>query len=337
MRKPKGQNLAQGAVRQAGAGGFFFVVTLICWSTAFAQQAAPLTQQGDIFADVTPSLVVKAQPTATPATEASSSFDAKFGASITSDYNYRGYTLSSHLPSVSSNVEVDYDALFASVNVASVEMPGLSHFQMTDTLGLRRAFAGLTIETGGAIYSYPFFTTDPSYAEVYLSPSFTVTKQLTVGVNVFYAPDYYRMGAWENYNSLAAKYDIGWGLAFSAELGHQFFGTTSVGIKLPDYTHGNRWIFLYLQVAHIRPALPRNHADQTKLFFDNRDGIANQRIERLRSDSHSVAELERHASGRAGGVRGTKMNVRAALKKGPPRVTANAPVLAAKPIPGSGQ
>ena len=239
MRKPKGQNLAQGAVRQAEAGGFFFLVTLICWSTAFAQQAAPLTQQGDIFADVTPSLVVKAQPTATPATEASSSLDAKFSASITSDYNYRGYTLSSHLPSVSSNVEVDYDALFASVNVASVEMPGLSHFQMTDTLGLRRAFAGLTIETGGAIYSYPFFTTDPSYAEVYLSPSFTVTKQLTVGVNVFYTPDYYRMGAWENYNSLAAKYDIGWGLTFSAELGHQFFGTTSVGIKLPDYTYGN--------------------------------------------------------------------------------------------------
>ena len=134
---------------------------------------------------------------------------------------------------------MDYDVLFASVNVASVEMPGLSHFQMTDTLGLRRAFGGLTIETGGAIYSYPFFTTDPSYAEVYLSPSYTVTKQLTVGVNVFYAPDYYRMGAWENYNSLAAKYDIGWGLTFSAELGHQFFGTTSVGIKLPDYTYGN--------------------------------------------------------------------------------------------------
>ena len=238
MRQPKGQNLAQGTVRRPGAGGFFFVVTLICWSTAFAQQA-PLTQQGDIFADLAPPLVVKVQPSATPAAEASSSFNAKFGAGVTSDYNYRGYTLSSHLPSVSSNVEVDYDVLFASVNVASVQMPGLSHFQMTDMLGLRRAFGGLTIETGGAIYSYPFFTTDPSYAEVYLSQSYAVTKQLTVGVDVFYAPDYYRMGAWENYNSLAAKYDIAWGLTFSAELGHQFFGTTSVGIKLPDYTYGN--------------------------------------------------------------------------------------------------
>ena len=332
----KGAKSCTGRHAAGRAGGFFFVVTLICWSTGFAQQV-PLIQQSDTSADLTPPLVVKAQPTATPAAEAPSTFDAKFSAGITSDYNYRGYTLSDHLPSVSANGEAEYSIFFASVNVASVEMPGLSHFQMTDTLGLRRAFGGLTIETGGAIYSYPFFSTDPSYAEVYLSPSYTVTKQLTVGVNVFYAPDYYRMGAWENYNSLAAKYDIGWGLTFSAELGHQFFGTTSVGIAVAGLHIRQRWIFLYLQVAHIRPALPRNHADQTKLFFDNRDGIANQRIERLRSDSHSVAELERHASGRAGGVREIKMNVRAALKKGPPRVTAMAPVLAAKPIPGSGQ
>ena len=83
------------------------------------------------------------------------------------------------------------------------------------------------METGVAIYSYPGGANDPCYAEVYVSPSYAVTKQLTVGLNVFYAPDYYRMGAWENYNSLTAKYDIGWGLSFSAELGHQFFGTTT--------------------------------------------------------------------------------------------------------------
>ena len=50
----------------------------------------------------------------------------------------------------------------------------------------------------------------------------------------YYAPDYYRMGSWENYNSLAAKYDIGWGLSFSAELGHQIFGTPSAGNLPPS-------------------------------------------------------------------------------------------------------
>jgi uncharacterized protein (TIGR02001 family) len=204
-----------------------------------------LPQSAESATAATAPLLVKTEPPpATPVAEAAAVFDAKFSAGMTSDYNYRGYTLSNHLPSVSANGEAGYGIFFASVNMASVQMPALSHFQMTDTLGLRRTLAALTLETGGAIYSYPGFAHDPSYAEVYVSPSYAVTKQLTVGVNIFYAPDYYRMGAWENYNSLAAKYDIGWGLSFSAELGRQFFGTThptatSPGSKLPDYTYGN--------------------------------------------------------------------------------------------------
>jgi uncharacterized protein (TIGR02001 family) len=240
MRKPKGRNFARGVARPATAHGLAFVAAVIWSSGALAQQAPPLDQQADTSTPAMPPLVVKAEPPPrAPATEAASTFDAKFSAGITSDYNYRGYTLSNHLPSVSANGEADYDIFFASVNVASVQMPGLSHFQMTDTVGLRRAFGALTMETGGAIYSYPGFANDPSYAEVYFSPSYKVTKDLTAGVNVFYAPDYYRMGAWENYNSLALKYDIGWGLSFSTEVGRQSFGTTHAGIKLPDYTYAN--------------------------------------------------------------------------------------------------
>lgn len=229
------------------------VAVLVAAAASLASPTARAQQSGNSAAPAQP-LVVKTAPAEMPVpdsalalpadTPSASVFDAKFGAALTSDYNYRGYTLSDHLPSVSANVEATYSILFASVNTASVQMPDLSHFQMTDTLGLRRAFGALTVETGGAIYSYPGGANDPSYAEVYVSPSYTVTKQLTVGLNVFYAPDYYRMGAWENYNSLAAKYDIGWGLSFSAELGHQFFGTTratttSPAIALPDYTYAN--------------------------------------------------------------------------------------------------
>jgi hypothetical protein len=172
MRKPKGRNFVQSVARPATAQGLAFVATVIWSAAALAQQVPLLSQQADTSTSAMPPLLVKAEPPPTaPATEAPSSFDAKFSAGITSDYNYRGYTLSNHLPSVSANGEADYDIFFASVNVASVQMPGLSHFQMTDTLGLRRAFGALTIETGGAIYSYPGFTNDPSYAEVYFSPS----------------------------------------------------------------------------------------------------------------------------------------------------------------------
>ena len=171
-------------------------------------------------------------------------FDAKFAAAITSDYNYRGYTLSDHLPSASANVEATYNILFASVNTASVQMPNLSHFQMTDTVGIRPAIGAVTVETGVAYYSYPGGSNDPGYAELYVSPTYAVTPKLAVALNAYYAPDYYRMGIWENYDSITAKYDIGWGLSFSAELGHQIFSSTratatSPGVALPDYTYGN--------------------------------------------------------------------------------------------------
>ena len=39
----------------------------------------------------------------------------QFVTAVTSDYNYRGYTLSDHLPSVSGNVEATYNIFFASV------------------------------------------------------------------------------------------------------------------------------------------------------------------------------------------------------------------------------
>ena len=256
MDQPTAQNEIHGSSRALGLAPRLelIVAVLVTAAASLASPAARAQQSGNSAAPAQP-LVVKTPPAAQapvpdsalvlPADMPSASaFDAKFGAAVTSDYNYRGYTLSNHLPSLSANVEATYNILFASVNTASVQMPELSHFQMTDTLGLRRAFGALAVETGGAIYSYPGAANDPSYAEVYVSPSYTVTKQLTIGLNVFYAPDYYRMGAWENYNSLTAKYEIGWGLSFSAELGHQFFGTTratttSPAIALPDYTYAN--------------------------------------------------------------------------------------------------
>ena len=186
----------------------------------------------------TPALAPLAPP------EGASSFDAKFTAGITSDYNYRGYTLSNHFPSASANLEVSYWILFGSVNTASVQMPELSRFQMTDTIGIRPVFGSLTVETGVAFYSYPGSPTNSSYPEVYLAPSYALTSKLTMGVNLYYATDYYRTGAWENYNSITGKYDLGSGLSLSGELGRQGFGTmrptqTSPAIPLPDYIYGN--------------------------------------------------------------------------------------------------
>jgi uncharacterized protein (TIGR02001 family) len=179
-----------------------------------------------------------------PRTDTASKFDVSVTAAITGDYNYRGYTLSDHKPSVSTNFEATYNILFAEVTADSVQIPMLSQLQMTDYAGIRPVFGPLTVETGVAYYSYPGSAIDISYPEYYVAPSYALTSRFTIGVNAYYAPDYSRTGAWENFDSINAKYTFDSGLAISGELGRQSFGTTKATAtdaahKLPDYTYWN--------------------------------------------------------------------------------------------------
>jgi len=177
-------------------------------------------------------------------TDAASTFDIKIIAAIVSDYNFRGYTLSDHKPSISTNLEATYNILFAAVNAASVHVPMVSQLQMTNYAGIRPIFGPLTVETGVAYYSYPGSSIDISYPEYYVAPSYALSPKLMVSVTAYYAPNYSRTGAWENYDSIAAKYTLDSGLAISGELGRQSFGTTNATAtaaaqKLPDYTYWN--------------------------------------------------------------------------------------------------
>jgi uncharacterized protein (TIGR02001 family) len=177
-------------------------------------------------------------------TDAASTFDIKIIAAIVSDYNFRGYTLSDHKPSISTNLEATYNILFAAVNAASVHVPMVSQLQMTNYAGIRPVFGPLTVETGVAYYSYPGSSIDISYPEYYVTPTYALSPKLMVSVNAYYAPNYSRTGAWENYDSIAAKYTLDSGLAISGELGRQSFGTTNATAtaaaqKLPDYTYWN--------------------------------------------------------------------------------------------------
>jgi uncharacterized protein (TIGR02001 family) len=216
--------------------------TMAALATAAAAQLLPSTAAGQQWDGVNSAAVpvVTKAPTA-PQSAAPPSFDAKFTAALMSNNIFRGYTLSNNLPSASGTLEASYSIVFASLNGASVQIPELSHFQLTDTIGLRPVFGKLTVETGLAYYSYPGSAEDLSYAEVYFAPSYAVTPKLTLGASIYYGPNYYRSGAWENYNAVSGKYDLGHGLSVSAELGRQSFGTTAdtPPIKLPDYIYGN--------------------------------------------------------------------------------------------------
>src|ERR1700733_5999907 len=227
--------------------------TMAALATAAAAQLLPSTaasQQWDGVNSAAVPVVTKA-PTA-PQTAAPPSFAAKFTTALVSNNIFRGYTLSNNLPSASGTLEASYSIVFASLNGASVQIPALSHFQLTDTIWLRPVFGKLTVETGLAYYSYPGSAEDLSYAEIYFAPSYAVTPKLTLGASIYYGPNYYRSGAWENYNAVSGKYDLGHGLSVSAELGRQSFGTTAdtPPIKLPDYIYGNiGWTYVHKSLS----------------------------------------------------------------------------------------
>jgi len=202
--------------------------------------AAAAAEEADSATPPAPSTTARPEP----AKDSASSFDVNFGASLTSDYNYRGYTLSDHLPSASTNIEATYKSFFVGINAASVQMPMLSQIQMTNYAGFRPVFGSLTVETGIAYFSYPGSMIDISYPEAYIAPSYALTPKLKIGASAYYAPDYSRTGAWENYDSINAKYTFDSGLSVSGELGRQSFGTANAtaiaaAYKIPDYTYWN--------------------------------------------------------------------------------------------------
>jgi uncharacterized protein (TIGR02001 family) len=216
------------------------VTAALAIAIASALRPQAEAQQADNAAPPAPSTAVMPAPQ----TGSASKFDVSVTASIASDYNYRGYTLSDHKPSASTSFEATYNILFADVTADSVQIPMLSQLQMTDYAGIRPVFGPITVETGVAYYSYPGSAIDISYPEYYVAPSYALTSRFTIGVNAYYAPDYSRTGAWENFDSINAKYTFDSGLAISGELGRQSFGTTKATAmdaahKLPDYTYWN--------------------------------------------------------------------------------------------------
>jgi uncharacterized protein (TIGR02001 family) len=224
---------ARGFARLTATGALAMAIASTLRPQANAQQAAGATP---------PAPSTAAMPA--PLTDTASKFDVSVTTSITSDYNYRGYTLSDHKPSVSTNFEATYNILFASVNADSVQIPMLSQLQMTDYAGIRPVFGPVTVETGVAYYSYPGSVIDVSYPEYYVAPKYALSSKFAIEASVYYAPDYSRTGAWENFDSIDAKYTFDSGLAISGELGRQSFGTTKATAmdaahKLPDYTYWN--------------------------------------------------------------------------------------------------
>lgn len=186
-----------------------------------------------------------------PAPVAVDPWNVAIGASIATDYNFRGISQSDRGPSVGAYFEAQYNVssnfqLYAAIAGASVDLVTSPTAEIDYYGGFRLTTDKLTWDFGVWYYQYPREIVDTDFLEFYGKVSWAVTDAFTLGTGVFYADDWLKTGASGTYWNGTAKYTFTTGgpagAYLSGEFGHYFLGTTSPVVALgdlPDYSYWN--------------------------------------------------------------------------------------------------
>jgi uncharacterized protein (TIGR02001 family) len=177
---------------------------------------------------------------------------------LTSDYIYRGVSLSSRQPSVGASIDVEWHKFYIDAEFRSVKLPTQPAAEITLSTGYRWSLWDTDFDLGASYYYYPGeILTDAGTKTNYWEYGLQAARQfnypgktdtgVTLTGSVAYAPDVSATGAWGVYVEGEAAVDlpqfnlstpIDWQLIVSA--GRWRFGDTSPaqgGFPLPSYTN----------------------------------------------------------------------------------------------------
>ncbi|MCW2275882.1 hypothetical protein GJ654_15915 [Rhodoblastus acidophilus] len=183
-----------------------------------------------------------------------SPWDFNIGATLTSDYLFRGITQSNHQPSVWGRAELRYNLdpswqLYIGTSAESIKFTnnvfpvGSPAAEIDGMGGVRGTFGSFAFDVGAIVYGYvdsPIGLTgvaggapaglaprNPTFVEAYFKPTYAVNDSLTLGLNFFATPSYLNTGADGEYLSGTVKYIMPGSLsafAISGEYGYQWLG-----------------------------------------------------------------------------------------------------------------
>jgi uncharacterized protein (TIGR02001 family) len=188
-----------------------------------------------------------------------SPWDYAIGASLKSDYNFRGVSQSDRGAAVSGYGELRYNFSdmiqgYAGLAGSSVKLPTKPTMELDVYAGVRPTFGNLALDFGAIGYLYPreqtLFDAVPNaltvsntdFFELYGKGAYTINDMFTVGANLFWSPNYLQTGANGTYASLTGKVTLPANFAVSGEFGRYWLGTTNAflgSINLPDYNYWN--------------------------------------------------------------------------------------------------
>ena len=186
-----------------------------------------------------------------------SKWGLSFGAVFTSDYNFRGITQSARKPAVQASAELTYTInpnfqLYANVFGSSLKLPSQASMELDGSFGIRPSFGNLAFDFGATYYGYPgeLPGIKSEFWEYYGKVSYKLFDRLTIGANLFHAPNWLNLGASGTYYAGTASLDLPYNFNVSGEVGHYVLGrVTGAAVSLPDYTYWNAGISYTYKVA----------------------------------------------------------------------------------------
>lgn len=192
-----------------------------------------------------------------PAPAAISPWGLSFGTVFTTDYNFRGISQSANRAAVQGTAELTYTInpnfqLYANIFASSLKLPSQASAEVDGSFGIRPSYGDLSFDIGATYYGYPgeLPGIKSEFWEYYGKVSYKLFGRLTLGANVFYAPNWLNLGATGTYYSATASLDLPHNFNISGELGRYALGTpTGAVASLPDYTYWNAGISYTYKVA----------------------------------------------------------------------------------------
>lgn len=202
-----------------------------------------------------------------------------FGSRYQTDYNFRGISQSNRQGSYQTFFEAQYFGNFAYTGFATYQtrLPTRPDMEFDLVAGIRPTFDKFAFDFGVIYYFYPneqqvltgtpvpYSTKNTDFIEYAGKVLYTATESLTIGANVFFAPNYLGTHTNGTYASGTIAYTLpatlfpflpeayAGGFSISGEGGHYFLGAAkssatglfdaSIGrfpvLPLPSYAYGN--------------------------------------------------------------------------------------------------
>jgi uncharacterized protein (TIGR02001 family) len=200
-----------------------------------------------LAADAAPA--AKAPPASQPPPKSfAEKWDLEYGGHVTSDFNYRGFSVSNRRPSGTLYIRPVYDGLYVGLQATTLDIPFDTPGVLDFYTGYRRAIGPFLIDVRANYYHFPnsvipltSISTSIDYWEVQVRPVWAVNDHFVLIGHAAYAPDFVNSGASETWISGTAvvKGPVtplpGWLAYASGELGHHRFGINDRGVDVPDF------------------------------------------------------------------------------------------------------